>query len=237
MRRSQLVTILVVTTIIVGILSVYSLDTTVSAAVTIPTVDSTTNSHQTKTMQNTASTSVTITTSAMQEIIYASIYSETANLGLTISSTPTLTWHYRGGENITNGNNKGDMAVWWAVSTIAQPVTITFTSSSSTNMVVSAFGVINADTTSPFDSNLGSAIYISGNSKTSTASITTANANDLIVGVVAYAGTNTITIGNGYTQITNTGCSSPAGATEYLAVSKFRNVFSNIYFKQHIEMD
>ncbi len=212
MRRSQLVTILVVTTIIVGILSVYSADNRVSATIVKPSVDTTSNSHQINSISTTYSASITITPSAIKEIIYATVYSASGKdytLSISSPSSPSLSWNNRGDKS----TDDGEMAAWWAVSLSTKPITITFTSDKKTSLVVSAFCVINADTTTPFEQDTFG--YNSGKSAVASASITTNNPHCLVVGAVAFSGASTVTIGEGYTEITNTG-TSPSGASEYL---------------------
>jgi hypothetical protein len=219
MRRSQLVTVLVVTTIIVGILSVYSADNRVSATIVKPAVDTTSGSHQINSVSNTYSTSITITPSATNEIIYATVYSASGkDYTLSISSpsspsSPSLSWNNRGDKS----TSYGEMAAWWAVSSSTQPITITFSSDKKTSLVVSAFCVLNADTTKPFE--LDTFGYNSDKSTVASASITTTNPHCLVVGAVAFSATSTITIGDGCAEITNTGRTSPSGASEYLITS------------------
>lgn len=121
---------------------------------------------------------------------------------LGISSTGSLTWHYRGGCN-TSGSN-GEIAAWWAVSASVQSITITFSGSGTVGAVMGAFCVIGADTTSPFDPNVSAPGYNSATSSTAaSASITTTNQNDLVIGVIGI--TNNKAITPAYSEIDNTG--------------------------------
>jgi hypothetical protein len=209
MKKSQLITVLVITTLLVTIFS----SSTVSALNPPPSMDTTANSHKLQYVSMKGSTTLAITTSTSQEIIYASFYSQTENLGLSISSTPALTWNYRGG-----GNAIGEIAVWWAVSAIAQPVTITFTSSHTSTFkdyVISAFCVKDANTVSPFDPNLSNAIFNDANSNSPSASITTTNPNDLVVGVLGFLNNKVITVGGGYTLLDSVSNAGSSGAVEY----------------------
>jgi hypothetical protein len=216
MRKTQLATVLIIAAIIASILATFATDNRAAAAITTPSIDTTTNSH--KIQRSSSPSTLTVTTSTTQEIIYASFYSKTSGKGLTISSSPALTWNYRGGGNTTGTN--GEIAVWWAISSIAQSVTITYTSSGSTGgCIMSAFSVKGADTSSPFDPNLSQAVFGNGYSGTASASITTRNLNDLIVGVVGTNNNKQIYPGTYYTQIDNTGTTTQTGADDYRQVT------------------
>jgi 5-hydroxyisourate hydrolase-like protein (transthyretin family) len=216
MQKSRLLTLLVITTLLVSIFIISSLMETANATITTPSVDTTAGSHAIKFSAN--PTTLSITTSTTQEIIYATCYSKTSGKSLTISSSPALTWHYRGGGN-TSGSN-GEIAAWWAVSATAQSITITFSGSSTGGSVMSVFCIKNANTNSPFDPNLTTASYNSGSSTTASCSLTTSNSNNLLISVISTSNNKAITAGSGYTQIDNTGTSHAcSGASEYLQVS------------------
>jgi hypothetical protein len=217
MQKSQLFAVIVITTLIATMFAAYSINNFASAAIITPSIDPTATSHQSVHGNN--PTSITISTSTTQEIIYASLYGQTSGRGFSISSSPSLTWHYRGGGNTSSSN--GEIAAWWAVSATAQSITISFTSSGNTGgCIMSAFSVKDADPTSPFDPNLSSAGFNHATSGSASSSISTTNQNALVVGVVGIATNKAITAATGYTQIDNTGTSnSPSGADEYLAVT------------------
>jgi hypothetical protein len=218
MEKSQLFAVIVITTLCVSLFSIYSLENLVSAMNTPPSVDTTANSHKLQYVQASGSASLTITTSLAQEIIYATFYSVNTGYGLSVSSTPPLTWHYRGGGNTTSAN--GEIAVWWAVSNNAQSVQITFASSQSTkkDYVMSAFCVIGADTSSPFDPNVNSVTFNHANSASASASVTTTSPNDLVIGILGIINNKAITVGSGYTIIDSVSSSS-SGADEYCTAS------------------
>lgn len=218
MKVSQLCTVLVITTIVVSLFGVFTLDNLASAIITTPSVDSSIASRS-MVWSATQSTPVTITTTTTNEIIYATMYVKNENNRLTISSTGSLTWHYRGGINTTTSN--GEIAAWWAVCPTARTITITFTSSGPTgNGIGAAFCVKNADTNSPFDSALSTAVTSLGTStKTASATLTTTNPNELVVGIIGTNSNKAITAGSGYTEISNTGATSQNGASEYMQTS------------------
>jgi hypothetical protein len=212
MKKSRFITILFLTVLLASTFSIYS----VSGSLTPPSLDSTANSHKLQYVEAQGSALLTIITSSTDEVIYATFYSENDGYTLGISSNPTLTWHYRGGGEV---NGRGEIAVWWAVSSVAQSVQITFTSSVSSkrDYIMSAFCVLNANTASPFDPNLSSASFVSGNGVSASASVTTTDTNDLVVGVLGVINNKAITQGSGYTLI-DTVSSAASGASEYKTV-------------------
>jgi hypothetical protein len=216
MKASQLCTALVITTIVMSLFGVFTLDSIASAAITTPSVD-TSIASKSMVWSATQSTPVTITTTSANEIIYASLYIKNIGRGLSISSTGSLTWHYRGGSNVSTSN--GEIATWWAVCPTVKTITITLTASSSTgNGVASAFCIKNADTNQPFDSS--SPVISSGSStKTASTTITTVNPNEVVIGIIGTNSDKSITAGSGYTEISNTGVTSQNGASEYLQTS------------------
>ncbi len=216
MEKSQLIASVVIATIIASLFMVFATDNLASATITTPSIDSTAGSHDIS-YTNKQNPTLTVTTSTSQEIIYAAFYVKNSGESLGISSSPALTWHYRGGIDTSAGN--GEIAAWWAVSATAQAVTISFTSSGPTGGgVVAGFSVKDADTTSPFDPNVSSAASNSGSSGTASASVTTTNPNSLIIGMVGINNNKAITVGAGYTAIDNTGKTSRGGADEYKQV-------------------
>jgi hypothetical protein len=216
MKKSQLMAVIIIMGIITTMFMVYSTETIVNAAITTPSVDTNPNSRQSLKSPNPSS--LTITTSLPNEIIYASLYSQDSSRDLSISSSPSLTWHYRGGGNAP-GSNDGKITVWWAVSATTQTVTITFSASGSTGgSIMTAFCVKDANPVSPFDPNLGSAKFGYGKSASASVSISTTNQNDLIIGILGLATNKAISPDGSYTQIVNTGGTSPSGAAEYREV-------------------
>lgn len=76
MEKSRLIAGIVITTILASLFLVYFTDNTVSATIVTPSVDSTASSHK---MQYASSPStLMITPSTTQEIIYATCYSKTS---------------------------------------------------------------------------------------------------------------------------------------------------------------
>jgi hypothetical protein len=209
MRKSRFIAICFLTVLLASVFCVYK----VAGSLTPPSIDTTANSHKLQYVEAQGSASLTITTSTTDEVIYATFYSENDGYTLGISSNPALTWHYRGGGEV---NGRGEIAAWWAVSNVAQSVQITFTSSVSSkrDYIMSAFCVLNANTASPFDPNLSSASFNSGNGVAASASLTTTDTNDVVVGVLGIINNKAITEGSGYTLIDKVSTAA-SGATEY----------------------
>jgi hypothetical protein len=213
MKKSPYIMVLTLTTLLVVLFAAYS-PGTVTAAIITPSIDT----HKMQYASTASGATLTISTSVPQEIIYATIYSKNSGNVLSVSSTPSLTWHSRGSLDVSG---TGEIDAWWALVSTPQSVTVSFSSSGNTGgCVMTVFSVKGADPTAPFDPNLPNAVFNSGNSGTASASVTTTNANDLIVGVLAVPTKPTKTAGTGYTEIDNTGTSnSPSGSDEYKTVS------------------
>ena len=164
-----------------------------------------------------------ISTTNPGDVVYACEYTETTGLTFSISDTSSLTWNMRGTVTSASG---GEMECWYAVSSGAlSSDTITFSApGNSAGLNAEVFSVSGANTVSPFDPNLGSAVSaVSTSSGTSsTVSITTTNGNDLIVGMVGLSGLssgNSISAGNSFTLLDSTVHSSATMADEYQSVS------------------
>jgi len=167
------------------------------------------------------STTVTISTTNSNDLIYACEYTESTGLTFSISDTAGLSWIVRG--TVSSGSG-GEMECWYAISsgTLSSDV-VTFKAPGNSHgingQVVSISG---ANTASPFDSNFGSAVTASSTSAgtSSTVSVTTANSNDLIVGMVGLSGgPSGISSGGSFTLLDNSLHGSAATADEYQVVS------------------
>ncbi len=125
------------------------------------------------------SVSVTLTTTNPNDLIYACEYA--TNTGTLSISATGLTWTQRAVKTTTE-----KVVCWYAIASSSGTFTITFSDSSSTNLVGLAFAVTGVDINSPFDPNLGSAMTGSGNCSncSPTVSVVTTNANDFVVGVI-----------------------------------------------------
>ena len=123
------------------------------------------------------------------------------------------------------GDNNEALDEWWAIAPTAGTFTITVSESgySSYTTTAIAFAISGANTANPFDSQSGLPYTSTGTSGTPTvSSVTTSNANDIILGLVGYRGTSTsVTAASGYTLITSQtyGTSQQWGAAEYKIVT------------------
>jgi hypothetical protein len=154
-----------------------------------------------------SSIQVTLSTTQPNDLIYVSAVISTQQSFNYITSNPSLTWATR--TTVTYGGDR--MQTWYAIMPSSGSITITINlNGGSTHWAVAAFAVAGADIASPFD---GTAHTNTGSSGSASASITTSNANDFIIGVLGVQGnTPALTTGNGYTLVT-TGVHSGARET------------------------
>ena len=144
---------------------------------------------------DTSTVQITLTTTLPNELVYVSADIGTSQTFGTPSSTPSVTWTSRA--SITSGDLLG---TWYAIIPSAEQVTISIPlNNGASHWAATAFAVSGENIASPFD---GTAKTNSGDSGTASASITTSHANDLIIGVLDAQGTNTLTVGHGFTLIT-----------------------------------
>jgi flagellin-like protein len=154
---------------------------------------------------------LTLTTTSTNDIVYLSISEGT---GVTVSSVISsgMTWTQRA---IRTNNVR--IETWYAVKAASGQTAITITWSSGTNGAAVAFGISGADNSSIFD---GSAITSTGNGSPASASKTTTNTNDFIIGAVAIDNTPSVTVGSGYTIIlTQASTTARETSTQYRIVS------------------
>jgi hypothetical protein len=166
-----------------------------------------------------ASVSLVITTTNPSDVVYACAYTENTGISLSISDTGGLVWTVRGTVSSSSG---GEMRCWFAVSSGAlSGDTITVNApGNSAGLNEEIFSVSGANTASPFDPNLGSAVLNSGSGTSSSVSITTTSSNDLIVGMIGLSGgPGSINPGSSFTLLDNTLHGSASSADEYRAVT------------------
>ena len=169
---------------------------------------------------------VTLTTANPNDVIILTGYETSSSIHISsISDGDGLTWHTR--KQLSNSGQGGETEEWYAIASTAlssDTITVTYSSSSTTGGIT-AFGISGANTNSPFDPNLASPVTNTGSSSTPSVSLTTTNANDLIIGIVSCyksSGFSTITVGSAFTQAAgpaNPQCSSEYGVPEYETVS------------------
>jgi hypothetical protein len=137
---------------------------------------------------------LTLRTTYPNDVLYISVTENDAREVTGITSTG-LTWSLRATATRTSGVK---VETWYAVKTDSGSTAITISFDDMTNGAAVAFGVSGANTASPFDGTPGTN---NDHSSTATASITTTNANDFIIGAVGISSEPTVTQGTGYTLI------------------------------------
>lgn len=138
-----------------------------------------------------------------------------ANSTVTVTDADSMTWHLRASDSGTSP----PQTEWYAVAsgTLASD-TITAHSSVSANIQILAFGVSDANS-APFDTDASLPSYQTGSGSTPSGTVSTSNANDMILGFLNSGSSPTITAGSGYTLISTDYGSAPTGAGEYEIVS------------------
>lgn len=174
---------------------------------------------------------LTLTTSDSNDVIILTSYEASSSVHISsISDQAGLTWHMR--KQLSNSQQNSMTEEWYAVAPnplSSDTVTVTYTAS--VNAGITAFGIFGANTNSIFDSS--SPVTATGYSTRPSASISTSNANDIIIGMASCTTTGTIsTYGGGYgygnqwTQAagpTNPQCSGNMAIPEYQYVSSIQN--------------
>jgi hypothetical protein len=163
----------------------------------------------------TGATTLTISTTNTNDLIFACEYTVNTGITQTISATG-LTWTSAGTSSITT--NHGEATCWYATAASAlSSESISFGTSSSTSggKVVLALAV--TGNSLALD---GSAHFNTGSSGTSSSvGFTTANAPDLIVGAVFTASSQTSFTAGGSYGLMSSVVTGPSGADEDLLVS------------------
>jgi RHS repeat-associated protein len=138
-----------------------------------------------------------------------------------ITSSPSLTWMKRG--SVATSTN-AEAEEWYAEWSSSGSISITVNLASAAATYAVPFGVSGANFASPFDSHSGlpATAYSTSSSGSPSVSLSTTNANDLILGFLANPGANVVdNSGAGFTLIrtghTSTGIIN--GNAEYKAVS------------------
>lgn len=201
--------------------------------VTAPTLalDPNPGSHSSASFPNVRTGTITVSTSNSNDIIYVVLYTFKAGLTYNMPSSANLpagAWTQRG--TISAGGNNGEMHCWYAVASSPltnEVITVSTTANWGDNAHGAnalVFSVSGANTASPFDSGLPATLVngngaATGNSGTSSVTITTNNANDLIVGVVGLKAANAISFGGGFTVINAPMGNGISTADAYLVVS------------------
>ena len=168
-----------------------------------------------------SSLSVALSTSYSPDVVI--VYAFSANTGVTMSvSGASLTWNVRTSYVFTG---YGTMYEFYAIAPSTLTSTkITVTQSKSDSLDVIAFGISGANTASPFDPSITSPPIATGSSTSPSVSVSTSNANELILGFLATQGNPSKTADSGFTLIKTTTI-SPSSSAEQKIVSSIQSNF------------
>jgi hypothetical protein len=174
---------------------------------------------------STTGPTLTLTTTKPNDVIILQITYDAGTQSISPTDAAGLTWNERSGMPYehSQGNNHETIDEWWAVAFSPLSSDTISLNGLSANTVAIAFGIAGANTTSPFDSNLGLPYKNGGGSSTTpnVPNVSTSNTNDMILGLVGYkSSTTNETAATGYTLITSQTYSNLQwGAAEYQIVS------------------
>ena len=139
------------------------------------------------------SASVSLTTANPNDVIILDIAYNGPAIA-SISDTAGLTWH----ERAVAGSSGSQIYQYYAIAPTAlaaDGITVNFAGTAG-YYAMDAFGIVGANTSSPFDTN----VSVPGTSNSSTVSATTSNADDLIFAAYRFFGANP-TAGSGWSSI------------------------------------
>jgi hypothetical protein len=164
-----------------------------------------------------------LTTSNSPDVIIAVCGIPSAGTGSKHCTTPTatgLTFTFRAAEPDSTTNN---VTEWYATDSSTFNGNIACNVSSSDNFGCNVFGISGANTGSPYDSNGALPAKNTGSASTpSVATVSTSNANDILIGMVESQGSTTQTGGtcaSGTCTLIQSETNTPVTASEYLVVS------------------
>jgi large repetitive protein len=140
------------------------------------------------------SASVSLTTTKAGDVIVLDVVQNGSSVS-TVTDTAGLTWHQRA----VTGSAGQTISEYYAIAPNAlsgDSITVT-TAGAASYMDLNAFAVSGANTASPFDNNLSTPVTAAS----STAAVTTSNANDFIVAGYRFGSDATPAAGSGWTAI------------------------------------
>jgi len=146
---------------------------------------------------------ISLTTSHANDVLYLSHVNGQSATVSSVTSSPSLTWTHRASVTYsTVASPTNDLETWYAIWSSSGSITITVNLSASVNSAGVAFGVSGANTGSPFDTNGAIPATNRGDAGTSSSvTISTSNANDLLIGAVGVLGNPSLTVGSGTTLV------------------------------------
>ncbi len=169
---------------------------------------------------------INLATTQPNELLYLSWVGNSAQTIASISSTGTSAWAMRAQVSADNNVNHL-LETWYAISSAAGTYTITITMNDTNgDCAAMLFGISGANTTSPFDGNASSQTGPTATTVAQSVSITTTNANDLVIATLGVQNGNPtgVTVNNLPTFIklgseTDTSPSRYVAAAYYLATT------------------
>lgn len=147
---------------------------------------------------------VTLSTTQINDVIIvdAAVTGNAGAAASSVSDTAGLTWTKRTSQTIVSGT---EMSEWWAVSSgiLTSDVITINGNANATGFRHTAFGVNNANTTTPFDTNVSLPAKSLGTTATAlTETISTTHPNDMLIAFLrSTASLGTVTEPSGFTQI------------------------------------
>ena len=192
MKKSKFITIIFVATILVQLFAFTSLLSVKADTIPAPTLDPNSKSHSYASYDDGTKGTVTISTTNSADVTYAVLYTD--NTGLTVNKPSSVhlsqsAWTLRA--SISYGDNDGEMNCWYAVANSAlSNEVITFSTTKNWDEAnIMVFSVSGTNTASPFDLGLPTTLTsgkgaATGCSQSSSVTISTKTANDLLIGLV-----------------------------------------------------
>lgn len=164
---------------------------------------------------------LSLSTTKSPDVLYLSTTEGGSVTVSTVASSPTLTWTQR--VSLPFSNNK-HAETWYAIWSSSGTISITVTLSGAASGAGVAYGISGANTAAPFDTNAAVPSTASGSAGTAASmTISTSNANDMIIGALGVKGNPTLTTGTGFTlvltQAAGSGGNSLEGSDQYQVVS------------------
>lgn len=178
------------------------------------------------------SMTATLTTANSNDVIYLVIGVPDTAQSFTVTDSASLTWTHRDTKTSGSGTSGTEISTWYAIasSPLSSDV-VTVTWSTAFNAAMMVFGISGADTSAPFDSNSAIPATSAGSTTAPSVSISTSNANDMILGLVAQRGGTTLTVGSGFSEVTPPSGSLADG--EYQVVSTTQSGLSVGFSSNH----
>ncbi len=164
---------------------------------------------------------LSLTTAKSPDVLYVSTAEGGAVTVSTVTSSPSLTWTRR--VSLPFSTNR-HAETWYAIWSASGAISITVTLAGAASGAAVAYGISGANTPAPFDTNAAVPSTATGAAGTSASvTISTSNANDMIIGALGVQSTPTLTTGTGYTlvltQSAGPGANTVEGSDEYQIVS------------------